>query len=182
MHIERRPGVLPLAASERRHAVGDRLDAGHRRAARGERVQHEDRAAPHRRARAGVPTAPCRRVAVGVRQVAATPAGTRPDAEQDDHVDDEEVRRDGEDPARLLDARAGCPHAMSDDEERPTIGTRYGSSAGDRRREGGGPGRDRDRDREDVVGEQRDAGDLRGQEPEVVLGDDVGAAGASGRP
>ena len=33
-------------------------------------------------------------------------------------------------------------------------------------------------DGEDVVGEQRDAGDLRGQHAEVVAGHDVGAAGA----
>ena len=47
----------------------------------------------------------------------------------------------------------------------------------ERRGERGGAGGDRDRDGEDVVGEQRDAGDLRRQQAEVVAGDDVGAAG-----
>ena len=46
---------------------------------------------------------------------------------------------------------------------------------GDDRRDAG---RDRDRDGEDVVGEQGDAGELRGEESEVVLRDDVRAAGA----
>ena len=31
-----------LGSLERRHAVGDRLDAGQRRAARGERAQHQE--------------------------------------------------------------------------------------------------------------------------------------------
>ena len=57
------------------------------------------------------------------------------------------------------------------------IGTVYGVQAGNGRDERGGAGGDRHRDGEDVVGEQRDAGDLGGQQPEVVAGDDVGAAG-----
>ena len=50
-------------------------------------------------------------------------------------------------------------------------------SAVKRRGEGVAARRDRHRDGEHVVGEQRNAGHLRGKQTEVVAGDDVGAAG-----
>ena len=57
------------------------------------------------------------------------------------------------------------------------IGTRYGSKHLEGRREGGGARRRRHGHGQDVVGEQRGAGDLGGGRAEVVLGDHVGAAG-----
>ena len=53
----------------------------------------------------------------------------------------------------------------------------YGASGANGRGEGGAAGGHRHGHGEDVVGEQRDAGDLGGQQTEVVAGDDVGAAG-----
>ena len=49
--------------------------------------------------------------------------------------------------------------------------------AGDRRGDGEDAGRRRDRDRQHVVDEQGGRGDERRELPEVLLGDDVGAAG-----
>ena len=83
--------------------------------------------------------------------------------------------------ARLLDALAGSPNAMTTTNA-IEIGSVVRRERRERRRERGGAGRDRHRHGEDVVGEQRDAGDLRRQQPEVVAGDDVRAAGASDRP
>ena len=68
------------------------------------------------------------------------------------------------------------PQAMiSDEAERDRHAVR--AQVGERGGQGGDAGRDRHRHGEDVVGEQRDAGHLGGQQAEVVLGDDVGAAG-----
>ena len=54
--------------------------------------------------------------------------------------------------------------------------TRQAKSTGDGRHERRSPGRDGHRNSERVVGEQRDAGDLGRQDPEVVARDDVCAA------
>ena len=57
------------------------------------------------------------------------------------------------------------------------IGRIHGVEHAERRRERGGAGGDRHRHGEHVVGEERDAGDLRGQQPEVVARHHVRAAG-----
>ena len=79
---------------------------------------------------------------------------------------DEEVGGHREDAARLAHARR-FPHAMSTtnaiESQSWTANDRR-----ERRRERGDARRDRHRHGEDVVGEQRDARDLRGQQTEVV--------------
>ena len=56
------------------------------------------------------------------------------------------------------------------------IRTLYGVSAG-KNDASAGPGRRGHRHRQDVIGEQRDTGDLCREQPEVVAGDHVGPAG-----
>ena len=134
-------------------------------------------------ARSSSPSPPCRSAArpscVVRRRSGRSPNdhADEPDAEQHDHVQPMKkyVGTAKSLPDSLTPRR--LPKAMSDDERRPRSAPRRAASAGERRRERGGAGGDRHRDGEDVVGEQRDAGDLRGQQPEVVAGDDVGAAG-----
>ena len=52
---QRRAGVAPGRLAERRHAVGDGLDAGHRRAAGGEGVQDTEQRGAHEQAAAALP-------------------------------------------------------------------------------------------------------------------------------
>ena len=107
---ERAAGVLPLRLAERGHAVGDRLDAGDRRATRREgRAGSTNSAAPMNSPVPGVPT--CTRpwpVVVG--DGAGSPIAIlhEPDAEQHDHVADEEVGRDGEHACPTPSRPAGC--------------------------------------------------------------------------
>ena len=98
------------------------------------------------------------------------------DPEQREHHQDEEVGRDGEHPPGLPHAAQVAPRDEPDEEDRQPHAVGVETRRG--RRDGGDARRDRHRDREHVVGEQRDPGDLRRQEPEVVLRHDVGAAGA----
>ena len=83
-------------------------------------------------------------------------------------------RPDSRTPRRL-------PYAISSNEADRDL-ERVRRERRERRAERGGPCRDRHRDGEDVVGEERDAGDLCGEQPEVVARDDVRAAGATGTP
>ena len=85
------------------------------------------------------------------------------------------MRPDSLTPRRLPQAMTAMnPMAMPD----PVGEQRPGTAEYMRRH----AGRHRHGDGEDVVGEQRHAGDLGRQQPEVVLGDDVGAAGGRDRP
>ncbi len=100
----------------------------------------------------------------------------RPDAEEQEHHHDEEVGRDGEHPPGLPHPPQVAPGDDPDERDREPDAVRVEPRDGGRDR--GHAGRHRDRHREDVIGQQRDPGQLRGQEPEVVLRDDVGATGA----
>ena len=104
------------------------------------------------------------------------PGGEAVDArqEEDPHHPDEEVGGRGEDAARLLHPPQVAPRQDQDERQRDRhpVGEQGAEGGGERR----GPRRHRDRDRQDVVGQQRHPGDLGRQEPEVVAGDQVGAA------
>ena len=138
-------GVLPLRLLERGHAVGDRLDAGDRGAAGGERVQHhvERRAEEQPGARVCRTGASPRGRVVAVGRSPAT-SFDEADAEQHDHVDDEEVGRDREELPRLRDA-AQVAERDDDDEQRPRSRPRTGASAGTADVERGRAGGDRHR-------------------------------------
>ena len=96
---ERLAGVLPLDRLEGGHAVGDGLDAGHGRAAGGEGVEDEQ----DRRGTRGLE--PAHRV-LGDHVLEPTAEDGLEHAGDDhqEHGDDEEVGRDGEDLPGLLDA------------------------------------------------------------------------------
>ena len=179
---ERLAGVLPCGLAERRNAVRDRLDAGHRGAARRERVQHErDRSAHEEEiglaARAEVHDAG-HAVIVGLREPAVERL-EHADTDQDRHVDDEEVRGDCEELPRLLHATQVPPGDDHDEQDRDRQDPRREHA--ERRCECGGAGGNRHRHGEHVVGEERDAGHLRGQEPEVVACHHVRATGGGVR-
>ena len=166
---ERLAGVLPLDRLERGHAVGDGLDAGHGRATRGEGVEHQhDRRRADRFERRGIGRH-------HVLEAAAEDRLVDTGGDHQEHGDDEQVGRDGEDLPGLLHA----PEVADADDGDEGEGDRHpvGVERVEGRVEGGHAGRHRHRHGEDVVGEQGDAGDLGGQQSEVVLGDDVGTAG-----
>ena len=175
---ERGRRVLRLRPAERGHAVGDRLDAGERDGARREALEDQEQAER----------------AAGLRAPPRTRSGSNgivlmsPNQPKNDCVsptttssgedDDVEVGRDREDPARLLDAA----QVGERDERRRARGRaapagRRGPERRDRD-DRGDAGRDRHRDGEDVVDEQRRAGDERRVLAEVLAADDVGAAAA----
>ena len=95
--------------------------------------------------------------------------------DQHEDADDEEVRGDGEDAARLPDAAKVAEHQNSQ-KRRGTSPRGTPSSARQRRRDGEHAGRDADRDGQRVVDEERRRGDEAGALPDVLLGDDVRAA------
>ena len=88
--------------------------------------------------------------------------------------DNEEVRRDREDAARLADASQVPDHQQRDESERQlhAVDVPVGECRCERR----DARRDADRHRQDVVDQQRAGGDERRHFAEVVLRDDVRAA------
>ena len=162
-------GVPPFGLAERRDPVRDRLDPRDGGAAGGERA--EDHEQPDRRRAEGEELG-----AVGGERVElARQVASEPDEDREEQARQEEVGGEPEDPPGLPDPEEvpvgeerdegeGDPHPVPVD----------GRSDGAERLH---PGRHRDGHGEDVVDEQRDAGDLRGQQAEVVPGDDVGPAG-----
>ena len=94
---------------------------------------------------------------------------------RDPQADDEQVGRHGEDAARLADPRR-LPYAISQMNTSDSA-TRTGTSSGHDRADRLHPGGRRHAHGQDVVEQERDPGELRGQQPEVVLRHDVGAAG-----
>ena len=110
------PGVDPLRRPERAHRVGDRLDAGQRRATVGERAQQRQDHRERDQARG----AAADRVGVGqrVRVVFRQVPGDLADHADDDHQDDrpgEQVRGDREGLSRLLDpAQVAVAHDQDD--------------------------------------------------------------------
>ena len=104
-----RARVLPFRRFEGGHAVGDRLDAGQRRAAGAERPQHDEerqRTGARELRRFG------RRL---VHREAIDRVAHEPDRDQHEDADQEEVGRHGEDAAGLADA-AQVEHRHQDDE------------------------------------------------------------------
>ena len=151
---QRRRGVAALRRPERRHAVRDRLDAGHRRAAvRERRQQHEGRQ------QAAWPMAGCASSCGGAMRAGEIPP--RADREHREDADDEEVGGHREDPARLANAAQVADHDQ--DATKPSaISTRYGTPLRERRRERRDAGGDADRDGQHVVDEQRRRRDQAG--------------------
>ena len=98
-----------------------------------------------------------------------------PDHEQRHDARDEHVGRCREELARLAHPSEVPVGDQRDERHRHLDAERSGR--GHQRDERGDAGRHRHGDRQDVVRQQGDAGHLRGDQPEVVLGDDVGAAG-----
>ena len=98
------------------------------------------------------------------------------DPEQDQRSDhrEEQVRRRGEDPSRLLDAAQVADSDQRDEEQ--THGHAELMQRRDRGDDGGDARRHRDRHGEHVVRQQRDPRDLRRHQTEVVLRDDVRAS------
>ena len=98
-----------------------------------------------------------------------------PDHDQRHDAEDEHVGGSGEDLARLPDASQVPERDQADEADRHRHPEDVEARRrGDDRRD---PGRDRHRDGEHVVGQERHAGHLRRQQPEVVLRHDVRAAG-----
>ena len=167
---EGRDRVPPFGWLERGHAVRDRLDPGDGRATRGEGLQdQEDESEARQRLR--------RRERELLRGLGEVPVArrTKDVAKRIAHHQEEEVRGGREDPPRFPDAPEVAEREDHDEGQRdrhpPCVEPL--EHGGQRRR----PRCHGDRDGQDVVGEQRDAGDLRRLDPEVVAGDQIGAAG-----
>ena len=169
-------GVARLRLAEDAHAIGDRLGARHGRAAVGEGAQEEERGDAEDQSTVGMPE----REGVGVRRLMGEVADRlayEPEDDEQGHVEDEEVGRDGEDAPGLSDAPqvAVGQHEDEGDAHRhrhPRLPAERGSGRDD----GVRAGRNRDRDRDGVADQQRRAGHLRNVRTEVVTADDVGAA------
>ena len=100
-HDEGLPGVLPGRLLERGHAVRDRLDTGDGGATGRERVEHSEdpRAVEQPFLEADL----LRRLGQEPHErQGAADVLPQAEAEEEGHVDDEEVGRDREDPSRLL--------------------------------------------------------------------------------
>ena len=163
---ERRRGIPAVRTPERIHPVGDRLDAGQGRRARGESAQQHEQGHG-----AG---AVSDRVRNDRMRGLAEQALDETDTDEREHGSDEGVRRQRECKPRLADA---AEVDEDDDSEAPEreqdlVGLERRRERRDRKDAGG----DRDRNREHVVGEQRGSTEKTRKRPEVVLGDDVGPA------
>jgi hypothetical protein len=168
-------GVPALRRVERPHRVADRLDAGQRRAAVGERAQQrEDHHAadePLGTGAEGVGAVHRGRVVQG--QLAEGLAD-QADHDHQDHRPGEQVSRYGERLARLLDAaQVAVAHQQHHADADLQL---VRADGGDGGRHGGGARRDLDRDRDHVVDQQRHRADLGDARAEVLPGDHVGAA------
>ena len=93
---------------------------------------------------------------------------------RDPEADDEQIRRGGEDLARLPDAQEVPVRDQPHEHERRQ--DPQGHRERDDRADRLDAGRRGHAHGQDVVDEERDTGELCGQEPEVVLRDDVGTA------
>ncbi len=143
---------------ERGHAIRDRLDSGHGRTAGRERVEQQEQ--PDRAGRGEgrlLGLVEWHRL-----EAAAEHRFPHADADHEEHRDEKAVRRYGEEPTRLLHAAEVAPRDDRDEHQSDRYPARV--EAGEDRVHGRHAGGDRDRHREDVVGQQRDAGDLRGQQ------------------
>ena len=171
-HLARVPA---LRWPERADGVRDRLDAGQRRAAVGERAeQGEDHDAGDQPGRAGPETVGAGRVRGRLRQVSQHFA----DQPDDDHQDDrarEQVGRHGEGPARLLDP-AQVSHAHEQDHADADLEL-VGADPREGRGHRGCPRRDLDRHGHHVVDKQRDRAHLGDARPEVLPCHHVRSAG-----
>ncbi len=159
------PGVVRLGRLEGRHAVGHRLHAGERRAASGEGAKEQEEAdafQARRMRRIGRLRQPSRRRLAHA------------EADHGEDAGDEEIGGQGEDLARLADAaQVGDGDAHDGQQAQPhPVGEQTGKGRGDRV----DAGRRRHRHGQHVVDEQGGARQQRGQDAEVVLGHDVGAA------
>ena len=171
---QRLPGVAPGGLLERRHAVGDGLDAGDRGAARGEGVQHDEQRGAHQQP--VVPLAELDHPAARAHGLEA--AGHHlghADPQQHDHVDHEEVGGDGEDLPRLPHAPEVAERDDPDEARRRSAPGRFEHV--ERRDQGRGARGGRHRHGQDVVDEQRGPRHLGGDDAEVVLRHQVRAAG-----
>ncbi len=173
-------GVHRGGAAEAAHPVGDRLQAGERRAAVGERAQEGDEGQSHQPAVTRCPEMPIEELALGrdgdVVEVAQGLLGIADDDDraQGDHV---EVGRDGENPPGLADAAQVPVEEEEHDTDRD--GDRVGG-VGQARDGTGQVGRTRRRlhgHRDRVVDQQRHRGDLGHLRPEIVPGHHVGSSG-----
>ena len=166
-------GVLRLGRAERGHAVRDRFDARQGDRARRERA-HEQEQRDGAQQRAVVGDLVERLLVNRQRPEIAEHRSHQPVADEQGHDGDVAVGRRGEDPSRLAHA-AQVGHRQPDQEHHggahPVVAQR-----GDGGRDGGRPRGDRDGDGQRVVDQQRRPGDQAGQDAEVVLADDVGAA------
>jgi hypothetical protein len=170
-------GVLPCRLAERGDAVRDRLDTGDGSASGSERLEHHECGCAHQQ------TATLARSdlqhALDPRRRSLRESDRRlthdADPNQQEHVDDEEVGGRREELARLL--RAAQVAVGDEDHEQDRDPLLHRSQARDRGRQRVTPGGHRHGDRQHVIGEQRDAGHLGGEEAEVVTGDDVCASG-----
>ena len=150
--------------AERGHAVGDRLDAGHRRAAGGERLQDQhDPERGRRPDRAKARSDPGDRVGM-----------KRP---HDDHREDAHDEHRGRDHQQL--GRLGDPeHVHRRQQRQPDQADEQQMmrEAGEHTAETRRAGSQADRDGEHVVDEQRRRGEQRRNTAEIELRDGVGAA------
>ena len=166
-HRKQRFGRVPTGRrTEGVDAVRDRFDAGQRSRAGGKGLEQHEHAdgAGSRRDR--------------VRRLRGRTLARRalPDsgANQQEHRRDERVRREREEGSRLADpSQVGeREHDDERERERDLVPAERGSGGGEREDAGG----DGDGDGQDVVDEQGRGRDEARHRPEVLAGDDVGAA------
>jgi len=168
-----RARVAPLDRLERRDAVGDRLDAGHRGRAGTEGAQDEQERQPLGGGDARL-----------LRDEVVAGGVAEPDRDEHEHPDDERVGRDREQLARLTDAAQVAVQEEGDDGDADH--DRVVADRGDGGADGSHARGHRDGDGEDVVAHQAAGGREPGDVSEVVAGDDVRPAavriGADGLP
>src|SRR5262249_14287509 len=167
-------GVLRLRSPERGHAVADRLDPGEGDGTGGEPFQDEEQ--PQRPSR--LPRALERRLVEGHFADTAEVAADEADDDERGEGDDVDVRRRREQPSGFLDAAQVRDRDERDQAETQLDTMRGQTPEGGDRDDGGDTRGDRHRHREDVVDEQRRAGDQRWGLAEVPPADDVAPTAA----
>ena len=158
------PRVVGFGRLECRHAVGDRLHPGERRAAGSEGAEEKEESD-------AVQTGGMRLVRSFRDEI--EDRGDRAVDDEPEETSDEQIGWRREELARLADtAEIGrCDGADGEQAEAHAVGER----AGERRRDGGDAGGDTHGDGQHVIDQQRRRGDQAWEDPEVVLGDDVRA-------
>ena len=170
---ERRRGVLRLRTPERLHPVGDRLDAGQRRRARRERPREQEQ-----RQRRRSPPAEGRR---SRRRDTRRGSERSPTTSVSATISTNPYVGSAKSVPASFTPRRFASVTSSDEPDRDrhaVLGRGRRRRRGDRDR----ARRDAHRDRQHVVGQDRGRRDQPGYRPEVLAGDDVGAAAASGTP